>query len=193
MIGDAIAIVATKLLTDGISSSYPCTEPHLDPSKRFYLWQTRAEDRQDMYVIHNVDLDIQCDMQKSWLLDEKFDLVSWYRRYLSQQGYFEYKYYNTHQNLYFNCPGPSALGVETPGSPIDPSADKENTQWGDLPDLESLVSTDDLFEENSRTDDAEVDDVPDLHPLSDSDDSDNEEEEDLYKTGRMRTRLMMRK
>jgi hypothetical protein len=34
-IGPAIDLVATKLLIDGIASSYPCTNPDLDPENRF--------------------------------------------------------------------------------------------------------------------------------------------------------------
>ena len=37
LIGDAISIVATKLLTDGISLSYPCTNPRLNPEFRLVL------------------------------------------------------------------------------------------------------------------------------------------------------------
>ena len=42
-IGNPVSIIATKLLTDGIASSYgsyPCSDPQLDPSRRFHLWRT---------------------------------------------------------------------------------------------------------------------------------------------------------
>ena len=34
----SISIVATKLLTDGITSSYSCTNPDLDPEDGFYVY-----------------------------------------------------------------------------------------------------------------------------------------------------------
>ena len=52
------------------------------------------------YVIYNADLDTMTDVQRIWLEDPSFDLVSWYRQHLSQQGLFEYTYYDTHRELY---------------------------------------------------------------------------------------------
>ena len=186
-IGDAIAIVATKLLTDGIASSYPCTDPRLDPSERFYMRKVRDESNQEKYVIHDVDLDHRCDVPKSWLEDSKFDLVSWYRRYLHLRGFFEYKYYHNHQALYVRRPtgrtsdepqessaGPSHSHLSQKSSD---DLDKD-AEWEAIPELESLISVDDLFEERDSDEDVRVDDVPELEPHSDSDNSDNEGEED---------------
>jgi len=39
--GDAISTVATKLITDGISLSYPCINPGLSPADRFYVHLAR--------------------------------------------------------------------------------------------------------------------------------------------------------
>lgn len=64
-IGDALSIVAAKLLTDGISSSYPCADSRLDPNERFYLWPPRAEEGTRNYVIYDADLDTTCEIQKA--------------------------------------------------------------------------------------------------------------------------------
>ena len=61
-IGDAIAIVAAKLLTDGIASSYPCADARLDPSNRFFMWPVRSEDGLDKYVISDVDIEERCEV-----------------------------------------------------------------------------------------------------------------------------------
>ena len=197
-IGDAIALVATKLLTDGIRSSYPGTDHNLDPEKRFYMWPTSAENGQEKYVINDVDLEITVDIQKSWLEDPDFDLVSWYRRYLSQRGFFEYKYFDTHQKSYLKrvvddekvcgcrshefqpCTGPSDLGQGSSkdanvSSPIPEAV----AEWDDVPELESTITVDDLFEEKDIEGSAELDDVPELLPLSDSDDSGDEGDGDF--------------
>ena len=89
-IGDAISIVATKLLTDGISSSYPCTNPRSNPEFRFCV-QCSDLDR-EVYEIADLDLEINIDVPKAWLDEPSFDLISWYRGYLDQHALFERKY-----------------------------------------------------------------------------------------------------
>ena len=64
------------------------------------MWPARAEDGLEKYVINDVDLDTRNEVPKIWLEDPDFDLVTWYRRLLGQQGIFERKYYDTHQELY---------------------------------------------------------------------------------------------
>ena len=52
----AISIVATKLLTNGITSSYLCTNPGLDPKDRFYVHLTDYGSNE--YVINDLDLEL---------------------------------------------------------------------------------------------------------------------------------------
>ena len=52
----AISIIATKLLTDGITSLYPCTNPGLEPEDRFYVHL--ANYGSDEYIINNIDLEL---------------------------------------------------------------------------------------------------------------------------------------
>ena len=99
-IGDAIATVAAKLLTDGIASSYPCANPQLDPSNRFFMWPVCLGDGLEKYVINDIDIEEKCKIPKMWLEDPDFNLVSWYRWHLAQQGIYEHRYYDMHQELY---------------------------------------------------------------------------------------------
>ena len=178
-IGDAIALVATKLLTDGIRSSYPCTDHNLDPEKRFYMWGTSVENDQVKYVINDVDLEITVDVQKAWLEDPDFDLVSWYRRYLSQRGFFEYKYFDMHQKSYLKRVVDDEKVCGCRSHEFQSCVGSETVAEGDdIPVLEPALTVDDLFEEKSVEGNTELDDVPELLPLSDSDDSDDEGEED---------------
>ena len=48
--------MATKLLTDGITSSYPCTNPDLDPKDQFYVHLSGYGSSE--YVIDDTDLEI---------------------------------------------------------------------------------------------------------------------------------------
>ena len=194
-IGDAIATVAAKLLIDGIPSSYPCTNPDLDPSKHFHFQQT-TEDGQVKYIVNDVDLEILTEIPRIWLEDCDFDLVSWYRHYLARQGFFEYKYYDTHQKLYrkrvvdeektcgcrphasSTCPGPSRSSQKKTGdsctsSYVLSSEICEDDHAGSAP----MLSVNELFEEGLENDE-ELDDIPELQEVSDSDASDDEEEGD---------------
>ena len=171
-IGDAISIVAAKLLTDGISSSYPCTDPCLDPKKRFYLRRTSSEDGQVKYVINDTDLDMLTEVQKTWLEDPKFDLVRWYRRYVNQRGSFEYKYYDAHRKAYAQQVLNEDKACDCQQHDLRTCSDEDEEN---APGPESALSVDDLFEGNLGNDE-DVDDLPELQPLSDSDDDDDEDD-----------------
>ena len=197
-IGDALATVATKLLIDGIASSYPCTNPDLIPSRRFHLRRT-AEDGQVKYIVNDADLEILTEVQQVWLEDRDFDLVSWYRHYLARQGFFEYKYYDTHQELYLKrvadeertcgcrphafqaCSNLSSSKQEGSDDPCSSSHVQEAgtlADGDDLPEHEPVISVSEFFEEGTPESNEELDDIPELQEVSDSDASDDEEEED---------------
>ena len=197
-IGDALATVATKLLIDGIASSYPCTNPDLIPSRRFHLRRT-AEDGQVKYIVNDADLEILTEVQQVWLEDHDFDLVSWYRHYLARQGFFEYKYYDTHQELYLKrvadeeracgcrphafqaCSNLSSSKQEGSDDPCSSSHVQEAgtlADGDDLPEHEPVISVSEFFEEGTPESNEELDDIPELQEVSDSDASDDEEEED---------------
>ena len=106
-IGDAVTVIATKLLADGISSSYPCTNDRLDPSGRFCVLP--AENNREEYVISDLDLEMDTHLPKAWLEEPAFDLVSWYRQHLDQHEYFEQQYYKAHRDMYFQIPGKDDL------------------------------------------------------------------------------------
>ena len=181
--GDAISIVSTKLLMDGIASSYPCTDYSLEPEYRFHLQPGRQLDE---YVIQDRDLELETAIPKLWLEDPDFDLVSWYRRYLSQHGFFEQKYCSTHIEL-----SPKG-GVLDPvqeqekgyNEPVPSSRSEQETGWGSSPDLITVESSlneldpEEIFEERSE-EGADFDDLPDLDPLTDDSDADNEDGETM--------------
>ena len=91
VMGDAISQVATKLLTDGISSLYPCTNPTLDPEKRFRVRAVRAKGRGDLeeYSIDDADFNHRVYLATSWLKNPLFNLAYWYKDYINQYGQFE--------------------------------------------------------------------------------------------------------
>ena len=59
-IGDAITIVAKKLLIDGISSSYPCVSGQLNPNDRFCVTKAVIEG----YIISDIDLGLDTHIPK---------------------------------------------------------------------------------------------------------------------------------
>jgi hypothetical protein len=75
--GSAVALVTAKLLTDGISSDYPCTSPGRDPESQFHVHP--SFNHKDVHSIIDTDLNICLHMPTSWLEDQSFDLVGWYR------------------------------------------------------------------------------------------------------------------
>ena len=81
--GSAVAIVASKLLSDGIRSYYPSRNPQLGPRARFLVrpsGSTRGE-----LLIEDKDLGSQIEISVSLLEDPLFDLIGWYMQYLERQ------------------------------------------------------------------------------------------------------------
>ncbi|KAF8800028.1 hypothetical protein BYT27DRAFT_7217359 [Phlegmacium glaucopus] len=138
--GDALSVVATKLLTDGIASSYPCIKPDLDPEDRFYVHL--ADFGSDEYVVNDIDLEVYPRIPKAWLEDFQFDLVSWYRMFLDQQKIFETQYLKTHLEW---CEDEA---TESPESEEDlelVSVSDIGVENNDLPDLASISDDEDDY------------------------------------------------
>ena len=76
--GDAIAMVAMKLLMDGIASLYPCTYWLVIPRKQFSMEPEPSEPSSSpkKYILKDLDLKIDVPIPKIWLEDPTFDLVS---------------------------------------------------------------------------------------------------------------------
>ena len=83
----AINDIATKLLIDGIASSYLCTNPNLDPEDQFYVHL--VEHGSNEYVINDIDLEVFPQILKVWLEELSFNLVGWYQQYIDQGNKFE--------------------------------------------------------------------------------------------------------
>ena len=78
--GNAITMVAMKLLMDTIASSYQCTNWLVIPRKRFSMEPEPSEPSSPpkKYILKDLDLKIDVPIPKIWLEDPTFDLVSWY-------------------------------------------------------------------------------------------------------------------
>jgi hypothetical protein len=204
-IGDAIAVVAKKLLIDGIASSYPCTNNGLDPTDRF--WVQKAEDKTDQYLIIDVDLEVDTSLPKAWLEDPTFDLVGWYRQHLDQHELFEQRYYETHRESCLLVKPPNSdekhtccFSHELRGCPKT----KESTEQPSANDLPSKsepckgapeqepfpvnkFNSEDFFETKEPTDDATWDDLPELQDITDDEDEEDSDEEDKVPSSKSRT------
>ena len=90
----AISLMATKLLTDGVTSSYPCTTPGLDLEDRFYVHLANYNSTE--YIIDDLDLELFPHLPISLLEDPSFDLVSWYWHYINNFGKFKSQYINAY-------------------------------------------------------------------------------------------------
>ena len=154
--GKAISIVATKLLTDGIASSYPSIDYNLGPEQQFQVLQISVRDPEhcrikDFYLGKDIDI------PKLWLEDPEFDLVGWYRRYIDRHSLFEHQYCSAHLEL---ASWVTRDNTEQPISPEETISDSE-------------FDLDELLENNN----AGCDDMPHLDPLLDDSESDEEGED----------------
>jgi hypothetical protein len=99
--GYAVNTVASKLLVDGISSEYPCTNPRLNPEDRFTIYPRQPND--DNYRIHDRDLEMTLPIPRTLLEDPSFDLVGWYRQRLEgseMNSIFRCRYKERHTREY---------------------------------------------------------------------------------------------
>ena len=67
-------MVATKLLTNGIASSYPSMDYSLKPEQHFQVLRVNVRSPGD-FLIKEFYLEKDMDLLKSWLEDPEFDLV----------------------------------------------------------------------------------------------------------------------
>jgi len=176
--GLALKTVATKLLTDGITTHYPCVRPDLDPGRRFTLYPPRPG-REDAYTIRDADLDLLTHVSRAQLENPRFNLVEWYRLHLDRANWYERRYYDLHLRLYRSprvSQQPHTCGCEPHEKetcPVEPTARRdENIRktnlrtslpplppdldpcWDELPDLVSVSS------EDEEDFDEEQDDLP---------------------------------
>ena len=144
--GHAINLVAAKLLTNGIASSYPCTTLDFDPEDRFAIYPLKRG--RNEYTILDQDLDILVPIPSSSLENPSFDLVTWYRLYLDKRGIFKRRYSVTHLQTYEVKPM-AEIGVAMKELHVE-------------------------FEHSTEVETGSVnDDLPDLLPVSDSDDEED--------------------
>ena len=81
--GRPLAIVAKKLLEDGIRSYFPSRDLRLDPKDRFEVRPPRPG--REGYLIDDRDMKSMVEISVSSLEDPSFDLIEWYMQSLSNQ------------------------------------------------------------------------------------------------------------
>ena len=186
LIRDAIAIFTKKFLTDGISSSYPCTDSGLDPAERF--WVQKAEGNSGEYLIVDMDLEVDTSVPNTWLEEPTFDLVGWYWQHLDQHEFFEQRYYESHREELLPMRPPSSnewhtcrFSHELQGCPEASGTAETPMEWAPRnKEPEIRMSVDKNNGENHveelLTGDTFWDDMPVLQPMSEgSDDKEFEE------------------
>ena len=175
---EVISIVATKLLTDGITSSYPSIDYELGPEQRFQVLQTSKKNPENC-LIKDFYLGKDVDIPKLWLEDPDFDLVGWYRHHVDKHGWFKQEYCKAHLDL---SPIGITDGAEQLMGPEDLTTSPQMSpekDWDDLPELDVLSSSEFNLDEILDNNNADCVDMPDLDPLSDDSESDEEEEDPL--------------
>jgi Zinc knuckle len=148
-IGLAVSIVATKLLTDGIPSAYPSTNPDLDPEDRFIVFPSQCHQGNLQWTVRDQDLGLNVPISITQLENPRFDLVEWYHQHLNQvpeRGIFEYQYLRHYPQ-------------------------SQNVKDSDMEDLDVE------FEYPEEQELHNEGDLPALIPLSESDDDDDDEED----------------
>ena len=144
--GFAVNMVAAKLLTNGISSLYPNTQPNIDPEDWFVVHPLKPEDEE--YTIQDHDLDLYVSVPKPLLEDPAFNLTDWYRQYVDHLGIYQQQYETLHCQLY---------------------QDDSSTEYEMA--VEELDNLGVEFESDSGdAASSDPDDMPGLSPVSDSED-----------------------
>ena len=159
VMGNAVNIVATKLLTDGIRSYFPNTNHDLDPAQRFKI-RSPNTGRPDYLIVDN-DLCYQVPIPKAMLEDRSFDLIGWYMLELRQR--YELLHPEADVNL-TNGDGQS-----------DSSMDSDYEQQYEHTFVGCLWASDGPCEESSNAAEDDDDDCPDLVSVSDESDDDYRE------------------
>ena len=110
--GYPISLIASKLLTDGISSSYPGSNVDLDPDNRFEVYPSRFQP--NTVIISDADVQNMVYIPLSLLEDPTFDLVSWYRQRMNREDLFNEQHFDTHLRRYCSRSGAHVPRRECP-------------------------------------------------------------------------------
>jgi protein associated with RNAse G/E len=145
------AIVARFLLSDGICSSYPNIDPDTLSEFRFYVEKSR--DNLGFYEIEDVDLEITSLIAAEVLENPTLNLVEWYRNELEEGDLYNNAYSKSILQNMKQCDSPN-------------TSDSEMSEFSDAESVLSVLL--DMFDEELDQD-ADVDSLPDLQPVSDTD------------------------
>ena len=97
-IGDAIHVVANKLLENGISSHFPSTNPETDSDSRFGIFL--KDWGSNVYVITDLDFDLVTEISRDLLNNPTFDLIGWYCQIIRERNLFYNQYKRLHITKY---------------------------------------------------------------------------------------------
>ena len=86
--GDALAVVSTKLLEDGIRSYYPSRRHSTNPAFRFRMLPPSRLRKE--YLVLDRDLGYQTKIEVEVLEEPTFDLIGWYMQELARQAKFDW-------------------------------------------------------------------------------------------------------
>ena len=146
--GRPLAIVAQKLLEDGIRSYFPSRDLHLDPKERFMVRPPRAG--REGYLIDDRDMESMVEIPVSLLEDPAFDLIGWYMQRLASQ--WSARQHENPSDLPHECPRDHLFAgcVGEEGTSSDEGEAKTPLEDDDIPELQSVSMTDDSEEDDYR-------------------------------------------
>ena len=149
--GRPLAIVAKKLLEDGIRSYYPSRDLHLNPMNRFVVHPPRQG--REGYLIDDRDMRTLVEVPVSSLEDPSFDLVGWYTQRLASQwstrqeeGSMDSPHECPRTHLFTGC-----ITEESPSGDEEPCAETPTMEDNEIPDLQTVSMTDDSEEDDYRS------------------------------------------
>ena len=147
--GRPLAIVARKLLEDGIRSYYPSRDLHLNPKNRFVVSPPRPG--REGYLIDDRDMRSMVEIPVSSLEDPLFDLIGWYVENLASQ--WSARQEGDSSNSPHECPQSHLFAgcIRKESSSNDEGEAEAPTDDDDIPDLQSISMTDESEEDDYRS------------------------------------------
>jgi len=97
-----LVVVTTYLLRSGVHTHFPNVNPDTETDDHFFVYL--KDWGSSTYIIVDEDLDLRLEIDQSLLEDPKFDLISWYLRYVTSDGNFHKEYMLQHKYCYNPIP-----------------------------------------------------------------------------------------
>ena len=97
-----LVVVSTYLLRSGVHTYFPNVNPDTETDDRFFVYL--KDWGSSTYIIVDADLNLKLEIEQSILEDPKFDLISWYLKYVTDDGNFYEQYMLQHKYRYQPIP-----------------------------------------------------------------------------------------